>query len=433
GPGFIAVLKTRKRALFVLGPDLTVARLQPERLRAALCHELEEPLYEEVEQLLNDVGVPRGRQEQARVAILRERLRGERIGECWLLRLSPGVNFWQQLRQRRLPHRLFALVAAHTIEYCLWILSWWLVGQGALQGRLDRGWLLAWLLLLLTLVPFRLLVTWLEGTLAIGAGGLLKQRLLYGVLRLEPEEIRHQGVGQFLGRIIESEAVESLALTGGLLGLVALIELAMAAGILVLGSGGGLHVLMLLLWIVFALWLGWHYFRHRERWTSSRLSMTHDLIEGMVGHRTRLAQEAREGWHDGEDQALKHHLDLSQTMDRTAARLISLVPRGWLGLGIVGLSPAFVVGGSTPAGLAIAIGGILLAYRAFKRLAAGLWHIAGAAIGWQQVSQLFYAAGRPEQRVSPAVGLADPSNAKQTDQQQPVMEAHEIVFRYRKE
>jgi ATP-binding cassette subfamily B protein len=66
-----------------------------------------------------------------------------------------------------------------------------------------------------TLVPLRMLVTWLQGTLAIRAGGLLKGRLLAGVLRLAPEEVRHQGVGQHLGAVIEAEAVEALALNGG--------------------------------------------------------------------------------------------------------------------------------------------------------------------------------------------------------------------------
>src|SRR5207237_2834005 len=112
----------------------------------------------------------------------------------------------------------------------------------------DHGWLLAWALLLLTLVPLRLLVTWSQGWLAIAAGGLLKRRLLAGALRLEPEEIRQQGAGQLLGRVIESEAVEALALSGGVLGLVSGLELAMAAA-LSAGAGGGRQALLLLGWL----------------------------------------------------------------------------------------------------------------------------------------------------------------------------------------
>jgi ATP-binding cassette subfamily B protein len=142
---------------------------------------------------------------------------------------------WRQVRQARLPRHLLVLIGAHTVQYFLLLLSWWLVGRGALEGRLDLGWLLAWGLILLTTVPFRLLMIWSQGVLAIGAGGLLKQRLLYGVLRLAPEEVRHQGAGQFFGRVLESQAVESLALSGGFLALVVGVELIMTA--VVLGKG----------------------------------------------------------------------------------------------------------------------------------------------------------------------------------------------------
>jgi len=67
-------------------------------------------------------------------------------------------------------------------------------------GHLDHGWLLAWALILLTLVPFHVFGTWLQGFIAINGGLLFKQRLLFGTLRLRPEEIRHKGVGQFLER-----------------------------------------------------------------------------------------------------------------------------------------------------------------------------------------------------------------------------------------
>src|SRR5437867_1233244 len=83
----------------------------------------------------------------------------------------------------------------------------------------------AWALLLITLVPLRAVTTWLQGVVALSAGGLLKERLLAGALRLEPDEVRQEGAGQFLGRVIESDALEALALSGGFLALVAVVEL----------------------------------------------------------------------------------------------------------------------------------------------------------------------------------------------------------------
>jgi ATP-binding cassette subfamily B protein len=273
----------------VLGPDLGVHRLPLLAVRAALCRVLEAPLAAEVDQLLAAVGVPARRQEQAWQAILGERLSAERIGGCWLLRLPASASFGHQMRHARIPQRLLVLVGAHAAQYALWLLSWWVVGQGALQGRLDRGWLVAWALLLLTVAPLHLLVTWAQGWFAIGAGILLKRRLLAGALRLAPEEIRRQGTGQLLGRVIESEAVEALALSGGMLGLVAGLELGLAAAVLGAGAGGGRQALLLLGWVGLTGLIGWRYVRRRRHWTAARLELTHDLVERMVGHRTRLA------------------------------------------------------------------------------------------------------------------------------------------------
>ena len=291
-PGFLVLLGSQRHRVTLLGPDLLVHRVTVKTVRTALCQAIEAPLLAEVEQVLEIVGVAGRRRARARRTMLHERLSAERLGGCWLLRLPAGASFWQQLRQAHLPRRLLGLLGAYAAQYLCWLLAWWLVGQGALQGRLDPAWLVAWGLLLLTLLPLRLWSTWMQGRCAIGIGGLLKPRLLAGALRLAPEEIRHQGAGQFLGRVFESEAVEALALSGGMLGLLAVIEVLLAALVLGAGAGGGLQVGLLLGWLGLAGGLGWHYLRQRRDWTAARLTMTHALIERLVGHRTRLAQEA---------------------------------------------------------------------------------------------------------------------------------------------
>jgi ATP-binding cassette, subfamily B, bacterial len=155
------------------------------------------------------------------------------------------------------------------------------------------------------------------------------------------------------------------------------------------------------------------------------------LVEGLVGHRTRLAQEGRERWHEGEDQALARYLERSAAMDRTAAWLMAVVPRGWLCLGLLGLAPAFVAGPGSPAALTVGLGGMFLAYRAFHKFAAGMWHLTGAAIAWEQVARLFQAAARPEAGGSLAFALTPVSSAGRSDGAPIVLEAHELVFRYR--
>jgi ATP-binding cassette subfamily B protein len=432
GPGeprFLALLGSRRGALSILGPDRVVHRLQPEVLRTALCQTMELPLVAEVTRLLDEAGVPKRRQARARAAILRERLSPVRLDGCWLLRLPPGASLWGQVRYARLPRHLVGLIGAHAIQYFLVLLSWWMIGRGVLEGRLDWGWLLAWALLLPTLVPFRLFATWSQGLLALGAGGLLKRRLLYGALRLEPEALRSQGAGQLLGRVIESEAVESLALSGGLFTLLAGVELIMAAVVLGTGVGGQLHALLLVGWIALALLMGRRYFRHFRHWTEARLSMTHDLVERMVGHRTRLAQAAREHWHDGEDQALERYLAQSGAMDRDALAQ-ALIPGGWLVLSLVGLAPAFVSGHGSPAALAVSLGGTLLAVRALGKLVAGSSALMGAAIAWQRVAPFLRAAARPEVGGLPTFALALSPHWHRAAERQPVLEVHDLSFRY---
>jgi len=422
---FLALLRSNK-AVSVLAPDLAIATIGPEEIRAALVEPVEAPLIPEILPVIEAAGIPKPRQQRARTAIMRERLRNQSVAACWLLRMAPGASFWRQLCQARIPLRMLGLVAAYALEYVLWILSWWLIGLAALEGRFDRGWLLAWALLLLTIVPFRLLGSWLQGVVSIGAATLLKRRLLYGALRLAPEEIRHQGAGQFLGQVLESEAVESMALSGGFLALIAAIELGAALFVLGWGTGGTVLRLLLLGWILLVTFAAYRYYLRRQVWTADRLQMTHDLIERMVGHRTRMAQESEEHWHDGEDEALERYLEVSKDVDRWALRLMALMSRGWLMLGLIGLTPLFVSSRNSPVKLAIALGGILLGYRAFRRLSTGLWNLVDAAISWKQVAPLFHAAAR---RQAEGLPLFRPTQAEQ-EHGHKLVEAHELIFRY---
>lgn len=385
----------RGDAVMLLAPDGECRQQPLESVRAALAGRLEEQLAADVEKMLEVVGVVDRRRSRARRALLSQRLGSRLIPAGWLLRLPPGASAGQQVRHAGLLRYLITFVGAYTIQHLLFLLSWWVIGRAALQQRLEAGWFWAWLLILLTIIPFRLLLTRAQGLLALQAGARLKQRLLAGVLRLEPDEVRHQGMGQLLGRVVESEAIESLALRGGFLGAVAVVELAVAAFVLALGAGGGAHVLLLLAWSSLAALLAWRTYRRRVAWTETRLAMTHDLVEQMVGHRTRLVQEVRGQRHRAEDEALARYVRRSKAMDEPAVALSALLPRGWLLVGLVGLVPTFVAVDPPVGALAVGLGGVLLALRALAKLSRSLADLAGAAIAWRHVSDLYRAAARP--------------------------------------
>jgi ATP-binding cassette subfamily B protein len=305
-------------------------------------------------------------------------------------------------------------------------LAWWWIGHATLQGRLDGNVLLTWGLLLFTLIPFRLLGTWLQGGVAVSLGGLLKQRLLRGALNLELDDADQQGVGELFGRVLEADRVEALALSGGFVGLVALIELGFAAVVMSLGAGGGLQVGLLLGWLGVTGCLSWHYVRQRRHWSENRLDLTQDLVEGMVGHRTRLVQEPRATWHVGEDHALEGYVHRSRLMDRMMTWVLGGVPRGWLCLGTVGLVPVFVAGTTSTSALAVSLGGMLLAYRALEKVSLSLVHLADTGIAWKQIAPLFHAAARTEP-LGTLAGLAQPQT---TVQGGALLEGHDLVFRY---
>ena len=257
GPAFLAILKGST----LLTNDLKKVQVDPAVIRAALCSGIEAPVLREIQETLDRAKIAPSKQPRARGALLRERLRSKRIRGIWLLRLPPGASFWEQMRHAHIPRRLIALASAHALQYALWILAWWLIGSSVLRGTPARDWLVPWALLLLTLVPLRVLITRLQGWVAIGAGALLKQRLFFGSLRLEPDSLRHQGAGHLLGRVLESEAVEALALSGGFLALVALIEIIASMFVLAAGAGGLLQSALLLAWLLIGAALAWSYFR----------------------------------------------------------------------------------------------------------------------------------------------------------------------------
>ncbi len=384
-----------------------------------LTREATGPHQAAVDELLDAAGIGARRRERALDAIAGERIRGVRLGTLFQIRTPAGASFMRQLREAGVLWRIAGLFGAHAIEYLLWIGTWWLIGRSTLGGGMDGDWTVAWILLLFAILPFRLITTWWQGKVAVGAGGLLRRRLLDGALKLGADEVKHEGVGHFLGRAIEAEWIESLALGGGIGTALATLEILLSALVLSKAAGSVIEVALLMLWLGVIALLTRHYWRRRLRWTEARLTMTHDLIENMSGHRTRAAQQPSAEWHVEEDRALSSYLALSREMDVSAARLTALAPRGWLLVGLAGLAPGFIGGGESPAALAIAVGGILVAWQAFRRLTGGLAQLAGATIAWRQVSQMFHAAARPAQDITETA----PSSGA-------VVEAKALSFRY---
>jgi ATP-binding cassette subfamily B protein len=312
--------------------------------------------------------------------------------------------------------RLVVLFAsAYALDYGLFVLSWWLLGRSVLEAPIESSYLYAWALVLASMLPFRMLSTWSAGAIAVSAGELLKRRLLLGAMRLDPDELRLDGAGRNLARVFESEAVETLALSGGLLSFAAAIELLVAFGIVTLGAGALLEGAVLAAVLVLLGFLALRYLDERRRWTDTRLEMSLDLVEKLVGHRTRLAQERPERWHRREEEQLASYGEQSSRVDRLYS-WIEALPRLFLPLGVLGLAAAQ----PSLERLAVGLGGAILAARAMTKLADGFSDLVDAAIAWKRVAPLFEAAGRE----AAPVELAAEANGR------PVVQANGVSFVY---
>jgi ATP-binding cassette subfamily B protein len=423
-PAFLVIACRRGSSLLALSTTRRWHRLDARACAEALRSATAIDQQRAVDALLEAAAVDPRRRGRVSRALLREQLADADVADAWQVIAEPGGRFRRLLRDIGLFRSGAALVALHGAQFSLWLLSWALIGRGALDGRTDWGWMTAWVLLLATIVPLQLWTTWAQGALALSVGRLLKQRLLVGALRLDSEKVRHQGAGELLGRVLESDAVESLAIGGGLQAGLALVELVLSAAVLWLGATGGIHVLLLVALALLTGLAAAAYHRQRASWSMARLAMTHQLVERVAGHRTRLAQEHPSRWHVEEDRSLEDYSARSAMLDTWVPTLLVALPRGWLALGVGVLAPSFVDGRS-PASLAVSLGGVLLAGLALRRFAEGLSQLSGAAIAWTEASPLFHAAG--ERPLTPA--LSDDARGR-TGATSAALEVRDLSFRY---
>ena len=436
-PRFIGLLKGGKNWVRIIAPDLRIRRVSVSFLLTTICSPYETEIGPHVDQLLADAEVPSERQKHVRRAILNEQLGPLRLEGGWLLRLSPGAKLGKQLRDVGFYRPVTILLSMYLLQQALALLSWFVIGRGIFQGNFDWAWLMAWILLLFAAIPVQLIVGDAQGELAMNAGAIFKQRLLHGTLKLDPEEIRHQGMGQFLGRVMESEAVEMLAFGGGFMALLSFIELGLAGWILSKGANGLFSVASLGSWVLVTLFFLWRYYRASRAWAEIYRGMTNDLVERLVGHRTRLAQEDPQHWHDEEDQSLDRYIEYSLDMDRMGVQLGAVVLRGWMFLGLLGVALAFVTGAASIQQLAISLGGVLFASQALGKLTGGAQSLVSLVIAWQQVGPLYHAAARQTELpslefVSVAAGAGDGAeNQARPAGGQPLLVGRDLVFRYR--
>jgi len=408
GPGsatrLLALLRSGARPR-VLAPDGRVLRTTVEELASAWSGALEGEIDGRVAALLDSANLQGAVRSRARHALLAEHLAAVPVGGAWIVRLAPGRPFLELARTNGLLRLAAGIAAAGTAASVLALASWIPFGRGVLSGRFEPAWVVAWALLLASTLPLRWLEGWWQSLFGLRFGIALRRRLMAGATRLDPEAMRGEGAGKLLGRVLDAEALEGLLLAGSFMLVGAGIDVVLAGAVLTRAPYSGLALALFALGLGAALALGLVHWARARRQADARLALTHDLVERMVGQRTRLVQEARERWHLEEDALLATYLERSRALDGATLGLLGWIGGGWLVAGTVVLASAFAAGAASGVELALGVGAVLLGQQALQRLSGGLLQLSSCLVAWRQVRPLYRAAARGEEPGLPRAAL----------------------------
>jgi ATP-binding cassette subfamily B protein len=416
----------------LLAPGGAVVRRAGAALSTLLRAPAESSSQAGLEAAVAQAGLVGAHGEAVRDALLAAALGGARVAEG--ARLRPAQrSIGTALRAAGVGRRLGATLVGYLGQLALLVTLWATIGARAVAAGDRRGGAWGWIALIALLAVVRLASSRAAGRLAIDAGAVLRQRILHGLLRLDTEPLRAVGIGRLMGRVADVEAVESLALGGGLTAAVGIFELVtglcvLAFGVAPIGELAFGELAFATAWGLLAATLAARVQRALRAWSAERLALTHDLVERMVGQRTLVAQQPSELWHRDEDRALAVYSSRGRALDRAVAALTVVVPRGFLIGALVILARRLDEAALRPGAFAASLGGLLFVTSALRKLAQAFPALGSAVIAWRNIGDLL--AG-DEPLASPA---GDASSASSPEapavERRPLIEARALGFRY---
>lgn len=433
-PAFLVLLTGNRWRVTILGADGATHRYPTELVRAAICAPLEVPIQLTVETLLNGMAMPASRRSKARAGLLHEELRQLEIPGFRLLRLTPGNGFWRQVQQAGLTGYLWTSTITQAISFGALLVCLDMVKRATEDGIMIWSSLLAGLLILLSAIPFFSLASWLGFVFNYGASVLVKQRLFYGVLHLDLDELQLQGVGQFLSWLIESETLQEVGLTRAVLVTLAVIPLIVINLALFIG-GDFLIAFFMLGWFGVTTWLGYRLCLRYITLNAQHTAMITGLLERIRGHQTRLVQEDK--WFDADDRAVADYLMLAQRYDQENLRVWVLVPYGWIFLMLLGIAGDFIIepGLETSTSVGLRFLAFVFGTFQFQFLALVIPDIARAYAAWRLIEPIQRAATERAALARASAGSEDETDIHPEDlilpDDVPLIEGRGLTFRYR--
>lgn len=385
--------------------------------------------------------------QRAARALVAPRLANHILAEGWTIH-APSAALRNDLARVRVLPRSLAIVAAYATELSVFLGIWRHVGRkavatgGASEARAG-GWALLGLLGLWA--ALQLLAATAVRRLALDVGAVVRVWLLRGSLRLDPEHMRSAGIGQLLGRALDAEALDTLALGGGVEALAGAFDLGFGAVVLALGvAPAATLVALAVTTVVLGLGVRAQASRHAT-WSDGRRAITHDLVERMAGHRTLLVQDRPARQRVEDDRTLASYEAHARRLDRVATSLDVGLPRSFLlvGLGIVGASAlgapwlgAHAAGtpALSPAAIATSIGGIWLAYSGLRRLTTAAGDLIAAREAWRRVRPLVGAhedeSTTTTPPATPPTGSNESTATATSSAPAPLIDVRNVSYRY---
>jgi ATP-binding cassette subfamily B protein len=192
-----------------------------------------------------------------------------------------------------------------------------------------------------------------------------------------------------IARLNEASVIEQTDVTELFSVIAPLGQLLAAAVLLALGVLPLFQLPLFCVFVCAAIWLGVAYHRRYRACYRERLALTEDLVEKIVGHRTRAVQANQAELHEAEDAALHDYARASARLDHVAT-LMDVFGRIWLLAAGGTLLCAFALG-ATGAELLPSAVGVFLVYTSLPTLLSAARSYAAWSCAWRGVRPLFEA------------------------------------------
>jgi ATP-binding cassette subfamily B protein len=344
---------------------------------------------------------------------------------AYLVEVGPDAanSIVAQLAHARHWRWLAAYLLVSALQVALVLGAFATLGAAAFDGRVDVGRIVGWGMLALTDVPLQYAASRCLGRFSVSLSSILQRRVLEGTFRVEERSVRAQGHGALIARAGEAVSIQPMTLADTV-GVITAVGQVVIAGLLFARATRPLPLLLcLLVFTASAVGLAVSMWQRFSRAYARRVGLADDLVDKIIGHRTRVLQEMEGEHHTDEDLAMAEYGRLIRGVGSVRA-LLGLLSRSWLvcsgGLLVMG----FLLHDATSSLVWTALG-IAFAARALTQVPTFAQRGAEAATAYRGIAPLLEAGAvrdRPHASSSPVVGKEDLPN---------VLAVSSVSFAYR--